>query len=304
MSSATLAQAEHWLAGGIAPIPIRARDKRPAREWLPYQTELPTYADLVSWFGNGSDLNLGVVCGWLNLAVLDFDTLERYSRWLRWAIQRGGVTENFARHTYQVRTGRGMHVYTYSRHRQRNRPLRGFGIDIKGAGGYVLAPPSIHPNGEQYTPFGRPDAPILLSSEMSDVLPAEMLIEAAQADPPEEMHFAPAPPPSSSDPWSVAANARDFDRARGLARIKGAFRIEDRFPQRVRSDKTGRWFLARCPLHEDRNPSFWIDTSRQLCGCHAGCTTKPMDYIDLFGRVCNISNEDAIRYLSRSLDGG
>ena len=52
------------------------------------------------------------------------------------------------------------------------------------------------------------------------------------------------------------------------------------------------------------NPSFWIDTTRQLCGCHAGCTPKPLDVIDLFARICSLGNDEAIRVLSRGLDGG
>lgn len=302
MSNPTLLSATWWLARGVAPIPIRERDKRPAREWQPYQTQLPTLTDLDSWFGNGSRLNVGIVCGWEKMVTLDYDSRDSWRDWREW-IEANRPNAAEVMNTRQSDTARGKHLYIKVMTPVRTRPIRSLGIDVKAAGGYVLVPPSIHPTGVPYT-LVDPDARILSCECLSDVLPPEALVDAVRADPPSGVVVPPPPAVLVTDPWAVAEAARDFDQAQGLARIKAAYRIED-FVQGTRaSSRDSRWLMGLCPLHDDHNPSFWIDTSRQLCGCHAGCTTKPMDYIDLFGRVCNISNEDAIRYLSRSLDGG
>jgi hypothetical protein len=302
MMITTLTSARNWLGNGIAPIPVLARDKRPARPWLEYQHTLPTLQDLQAWFRDGQ-LNLGVVTGWRGLAVLDFDSRGGYNRWLWYAV-RARVMNAITRDTYRVRTARGMHVYARLVQPVKSRPIRPLGIDVKGLGGYVVAPPSIHPSGAVYTPEGTGVLALLSGATLGDLLPVAELVRAAVEDPDPDSPIRIVLPDlatvASADPWDAAARVVEFDRARGLARIKNTFRIEDWFPDRTRSSSDGRWWLARCPWHDDQNPSFWIDTTRQLCGCHAGCTPHPLDVIDVFARTCSLSNEEAIRILSRA----
>ena len=62
-----------------------------------------------------------------------------------------------------------------------------------------------------------------------------------------------------------------------------------------------RWLRCPCPLHDDAEPSFWIDTRDQVCGCFAGCTSKPLDVINLYARLCGLNNREAIFQLARLL---
>lgn len=306
--STTLTNAERWLANGIAPIPILARGKKAARPWLEYQRTLPALQEVRTWFANDT-LNLGVVTGWRGLTVLDFDSWPAYNRWLWYALRSHarGTMGFIACDTYRVRTSRGMHVYTRLEQPVKSRAIRSLGVDVKGAGGYVVAPPSIHPSGAIYTPEGSPRLQLLSSTTLGDLLPVAELVRAAVDDPdpdsPVRITLPDLGQVAGADPWEAASRVVEFDRARGLARIKSSFRIEDWFPDRTRSSRDGRWFLARCPWHDDRSPSFWIDTTRQLCGCHAGCTPQPLDVIDLFARTCSLSNDEAIRVLSRAAGG-
>jgi hypothetical protein len=61
--------------------------------------------------------------------------------------------------TFEVRTGRGRHLYFWTSEpmSDKNHLLRAAGItevDLRGLGGYVLAPGSLHASGAVYTAVG------------------------------------------------------------------------------------------------------------------------------------------------------
>lgn len=253
----TLKTALDWLNRGIAPIPILYQDKKPAIEWKVYQTQLPTEQQVKSWFK--VKRNLAIVTGWQNLVVVDFDTFDAYN-------------EAMPPATYSVLTARGVHCYYYIDEAVNGRKLDG--IDIKANGGYVLTPPSIHPSGTPYVALD-PDTPILSVKRLDEILDIPRL-------------------PLSDTEWTGIDKSKvdvwyDQDL---VGAIKTRYEILD-MVQGVKSSGHG-WFMARCPFHEDNNPSFWIDSNRGLCGCFSGCTDKPMDVIDLFARLQGVSNEAAI----------
>lgn len=108
-----------------------------------------------NWWRDWPDANLAVTTGkrsgtW----VLDVDgedgeiTLEGLER------RYGELPLTMVSHT-----GKGRHFYFRYVEGVRNTARKlGFGLDTRGEGGYVLAPPSVHPNGRtyQWTPGARP----------------------------------------------------------------------------------------------------------------------------------------------------
>jgi len=139
-----------WHSIGVSCIPILAGSKLPALEWKPYQERLPTRRELRSWFATG--YNLAVLTGGArNLVVLDWDDLWAYSIWI--AGLDGNVLYVLA--TYRVRARRGWHYYFWN-DGESVRTQRMGQVDVKAAGGYVLAPPSIHPSGVPYIGYGDP----------------------------------------------------------------------------------------------------------------------------------------------------
>jgi len=289
--------ANTWILSGQSVIPIRYRDKRPEiSTWEPYKSQLPNEKEIISWFPDRRH-NLAIITGVRGLAVIDFDSMDRYVYWKLWAVRKGHPASYVAQVTYKVQTARGMHVYIRLPHDERNRALEG--IDVKAKGGYVLVPPSIHPSGVPYKAMN-PGAPIIQVEALSDVLPSVLLTRNTEL--PDDVVIPGSfrnPVHFSDDPWAIAESQEPGGDLVG--RLRDAFRIEDFFPSAIASSMDRRWLLTKCPFHDDHDPSLWIDTQRQICGCYAGCTTKPLDSINLFGRLHGLSNRDAILMMAKGL---
>ena len=279
-----------WHNLGIATIPVRYKDKRPTVAWDKYKTELPTREDLHTWFGRGRS-NYGVITGWRELVVLDFDDTQEWTNWRIWA---GANKIMIADDAFQVLSSRGVHVYLRQPNAGRNKKVGK--IDIKTSG-YVLGPGSIHPSGAEYRAM-REEIHLPLIMTLSDILPAALL--SSHTELPENVILPPRRQVAATNPWDVV---NDPPAASGtlIKAIKDKFRVEDFFVDKVRTSSNARWYLTRCPLHEDKEPSFWLDTEHQLCGCFAGCTPKPLDVINLYARLHGLSNALAIAELAARL---
>lgn len=289
--------AQRFYSMGVATIPVRFKEKTPSLgSWRPYQQQLPTPDDLLTWFKTPH--NVGVITGWHGLTVLDFDAHTVYTRWLLWARKQGqfATAAKVSRTAYRVATSRGVHVYVWLTTPERNRKLPG--IDVKARNGYVLGEGSIHPTGALYLAL-LPNMVIPHVQVLSDILPAALLLASDQ---PEQVNvpLVTHVMTGNADPWTVANQPGTITT--GLVeRIKKQLRIEDMFTDLHATSPDGRWQLTRCPLHDDNSPSMWVDTRDQMCGCFAGCTTKPLDVIDLYARMYGLNNREAIFTLGRAV---
>jgi len=286
------------LSAGIGLIPVQYKDKRPDAKllpkddngqptWQPFKTQLPSQDDLARWFITPH--NYGVVTGWRGLLVLDFDDSNEYARWRMWAVKRGGLANFAATSAFQVQSSRGVHVYLRCETPGANRKIGK--IDVKFRG-YVLGPGSIHPTGVEYKALK--DAFILpLIATLSDVLPAEML---QHTELPQNIN---KPMQLTSDPWKAAMEPPVILGNGVVDKIKKLFRVEELFTNLKSTSRDSRWQMTNCPFHDDKHPSFWLDTQQQICGCHAGCTVKPLDVIGLYARLYGMTNGEAIRVLAK-----
>jgi len=269
--------ARDWVRAGISVIPLWARDKRPAlKAWEPYKTRLPTDDELRAWFQG--ERNYGVVTGWRGLVVLDFDDLNQYVTWR-------------AEHdiqTFETSTGRGVHLYFFLAESVRAAHLPG--LDLIAGGGYVLGPGSVHPSGVVYQVIN--PAPIARLTTLAEIFPAELIRPAYQPSRP----VTPQPEPEPArDPWKVVNQNQVEDV---ITKIKRQVKLLDFFPEAIPKGGDGRWWMARCPFHDDNHPSFWIDTYRGLCGCYACRFPLPMDVINLVSRLNKTTDREAIKILS------
>jgi len=141
--------AKLYLSQGLSVIPLHFGTKEPIIPWKEFQERLPTEEELRKWFESGEWRNIAIVCGKIsnNLVVLDFDSLELFEKFIE------SIPEELKeklRKTWAVLTGKGVHVYVRVKNLDLLKTRRFEGIDVKGEGGYVVAPPSLHPSGKLY----------------------------------------------------------------------------------------------------------------------------------------------------------
>ncbi|MCC7427603.1 MAG: bifunctional DNA primase/polymerase [Alphaproteobacteria bacterium] len=144
-----LAAALDYLRRGFSVLPLRPREKRPILEWEAMQHAAPAEAELRRWFAKWPDANIGIVTGRVSgLVVVDVDPKHGGADALAAEERRSGPMPPAP----EVLTGGGgRHLYfQHPGYEVANRAGVLPGIDVRGDGGYVVAPPSIHPSGRPY----------------------------------------------------------------------------------------------------------------------------------------------------------
>ena len=152
---------------GWSYIPCQVATKKPAtRTWTKFQEQGPTLAQSKRWFG-GKEKNIAVVLGDVSggLAVRDFDEKTEYERW------KSGHTE-LAALLPTVKTSKGFHVYCRMDPCPRLRVQGVTSGELRANGSYVVAPPSIHPNGTLYEWINPP------TEDIAEVSLADLDLEA------------------------------------------------------------------------------------------------------------------------------
>ncbi len=132
---------------GFSLFPVHPRDKLPAISWKAFQSERPSPAMVAEWANGG--YNCGIVTGAIsNLVVLDCDSLEAVEE----AHRLGGNGD-----TVTVKTAKGAHFYfCHPGALVPNRTGLLPGMDLRGDGGFIVAPGSIHPSGGIYEWINHP----------------------------------------------------------------------------------------------------------------------------------------------------
>jgi len=137
----TLEQAKQYLKNGWSVIPVVKESKKPLIHWTEYQTRKPTEKELGLWFKD-TENNIALVCGKISgILVIDID-------------KGFDLTSINLPPTLIVKTGQGYHYYyKYPKDTEIGciTKFNGKNLDIKGNGSLCTMPPSIHPNGKQYS---------------------------------------------------------------------------------------------------------------------------------------------------------
>ncbi len=137
------------LARGWAAIPVKSGGKRPLVRWESFQNRLPTREEVEAWFGRWPEANLGIVTGAVSgLVVLDIDPRHGGADSVtRLETEHGALPETVE----AVTGGGGRHLYfAHPGGSIPNKAALAPGIDLRGDGGLVVAPPALHASGRRY----------------------------------------------------------------------------------------------------------------------------------------------------------
>ncbi|KAB8142949.1 bifunctional DNA primase/polymerase [Chloroflexia bacterium SDU3-3] len=193
---------------GISVLPIRPGTKQPYERDMVrrFSHSHPTTAQLREWFREG-DAQIGIVCGPISGDLLVFD-FEHRAAAASWLAATGLDTERFP----VVHTAHGTHVYVCTGHQlmhQTRATLAALDgviqVETRGAGGYVLAPPSLHPSGARYElvsgVISRYQIPILDDAEAEQLISQAQQLGTPVAVPVVPTH--PATPYATADAWPL-----------------------------------------------------------------------------------------------------
>jgi hypothetical protein len=137
---------------GLSVIPVGVK-KTPLVKWQEYQTKRASEAEIRAWWEKFPSANIGIVTGKISgIVVVDIDTDKTTGEM--------GNYEDLPKTAFAVSGSGGRHFY-YSYPEGEEIPnatrIRTL-ADIRGEGGYIIAPPSLHASGKKYawsTPFER-----------------------------------------------------------------------------------------------------------------------------------------------------
>ena len=178
---------------GWSVIPLLRHSKRAAIPWKRYQEKPPTVQQVAAWRKTHDKSNLAVITGAVSgIFVMDVDSPEGQGE-----VNKQGVPE-----TVTAKTAKGRHYFFNHPGRHVKNDVRILdGVDIKGDGGYVVLPPSIHP--DTGLPYAWEHSPL----ENATVADAPQwlldLIEGEAQEKPQPEKSAPIsePPTNGRDPY-------------------------------------------------------------------------------------------------------
>jgi len=135
-----LEAALEYLRMGWVPIPLKLKAKTPLISWRKWQQRKPTAADLKSWWERWPDANVAILTGATSgIMALDLEAGT-------------SLDSKPIPPTPMQETGGGGRHYLF---RHPGFPVPNAvkilpGVDLRGDGGYIVVPPSVHPSGKRY----------------------------------------------------------------------------------------------------------------------------------------------------------
>lgn len=268
----TFSAACYWLSLGAELVPLYPNSKAIMRGFGVHGRRINDKSKAHEYFVT-KGCNLGVLLsGLAGLICLDFDDPELFWQW------RNSAGAN-AR-TRIERTKRGYHVYLATTLDWEGRSI--VGLEVKQKGVVTVAPSKV--GGTVYTLEGDTDC---ITSMLREYLA-----------PPFFSLSIPHKPNQPAKHW-----ARHYDL---IARIKATYPIGQTlalyYPD-VNPRGKGRFQHGRCPFHQDRRASFWIDNQLNTWGCMASSCPQhgTHDVINLIAIANSLTNGEALRMLARNL---
>ena len=134
---------------GMSVIPQMPGAKRPLVRWKQFQSSLPSVELITRWWTRWPDAGICLILGPVSgIVAVDVDSLQAQDVFFQLL---GGAPQTATALSGSRRPGKAHYFYvapdfpTAARHTPLGRQL-----EFRGAGGYVVLPPSLHPSGHRY----------------------------------------------------------------------------------------------------------------------------------------------------------
>ena len=268
-------------------VPLNYKRKNPKIKWNKYRNVLMKPQKIKKYFGKSKYSNIGIVTGKIsNIIVLDIDKKNNGLETLK---------ELEIPDTVTVKTGGGGFHYFFQypegfdkiSNFQNEEALPG--IDLRADGGYVVAPPSVHPNGERYRfvagkNFGEIDIAQAPSWLIEFIKSKKKPIKPKSKD------------KSFKDFYGNKNNYPDNENI--FSKINDIVPIVDLWNEYGDGQKLNSNNKIICPFHNDSDPSlsFNIEENYFHCfGCGAG--GGPVNLIQM---TKNVEPLEAVKIISNS----
>jgi hypothetical protein len=230
--------AKLWLSKGWGVVPCQPNSKRLVMGFGPYRSKLEDASKIEYWL-SFRNYNLAVIAPADGL-ILDFDDPDLYADF---CVKCSEVAKSYTEAT----PGGGAHVFIQVVKQVPIEPVEG--LELKRIS--VVYPSVV--NGRRYDVVGgkieRVELPQALKNFGSVKLPPSPPVEAVRRS-----------------CGQIEPKMRPIEKSKQLWPIVTFLQF---FAPRVQLRGTGRFMQALCPWHEDKRPSLWVDTERNLWGCHA-----------------------------------
>jgi hypothetical protein len=134
---------------GWSVIPIKPSDKIALIKWGEFQNRKASIIEIGRWWTRTPNANVGVVTGNISgIIAIDIDSIE-----VERVFRKKFGKEFFE--TVSQRTGKAAAQHLIFKH-PGDKKYRNFsglleGVDVRADGGYIVMPPSAHPNGKLYS---------------------------------------------------------------------------------------------------------------------------------------------------------
>jgi len=130
---------ENYHENGYSLLPLKNNSKLPCIKWKQYQYKRPSLEDILDWFINFNEPNIGLITGDISrLIVIDLDNYSLLPELKKILPDTESTT--------RVKTKGGYHFYFINNNEHKIKSINNLfnmGIELKGNGRYVVAPPSI-----------------------------------------------------------------------------------------------------------------------------------------------------------------
>jgi KaiC/GvpD/RAD55 family RecA-like ATPase len=142
MTNLMLNAALKYCKMGFSVIPLRPKEKLPLFPWAEYQKRRASESEIRKWWTDYPHANVGIVTGTISgVAVVDLDGPIGI---------RNGIQLKLPNTATSI-TGAGRQLfYKYREGVCSSVSKIAEKVDVRGEPGYVVAPPSVHPNGKRY----------------------------------------------------------------------------------------------------------------------------------------------------------